>query len=203
MPTSIETLDPDSDVLTALLTMKPRTRASMFHSIIGSLRPERVSDTRPTASSPTAARTSTAVGVGAGRSAPTTASRRTPQAIREVPPDPASKHLTPRRRRAPARAAPLGAELVRRPGSTGRAVQRMIASHHATPRTRHARDPGRPPGRVRPLRPDSRTCPRPSSPRPAAGCSTPSAAPPVRCTSPPRRSRGGSPRGSRASPARP
>ncbi len=41
MPTSIETLDPNSEVLQALLTMKPREDV-IFHSIIGSLNPDGV-----------------------------------------------------------------------------------------------------------------------------------------------------------------
>lgn len=41
MPTSIDTLDPDSEVLQALLTMKPKDDVA-FHSIIGSLNPDGV-----------------------------------------------------------------------------------------------------------------------------------------------------------------
>ena len=44
MPTSIETLDPKSDVLSALLSMKPRDGV-IFHSIIGSLTPDGVRKT--------------------------------------------------------------------------------------------------------------------------------------------------------------
>ena len=46
-PTSIETLDPDSPILTALLNMQPPPppAAAKFHSIIGSLRPSGVDKT--------------------------------------------------------------------------------------------------------------------------------------------------------------
>ena len=44
MPTSIETLDPKSDVLSALLSMKPRDGV-IFHSIIASLTPDGVRKT--------------------------------------------------------------------------------------------------------------------------------------------------------------
>jgi pimeloyl-ACP methyl ester carboxylesterase len=46
-PTSIETLDPDSPVLSALLAMQPPAAASSakFHSIIGSLRPSGIDKT--------------------------------------------------------------------------------------------------------------------------------------------------------------
>ncbi len=44
MPTSIETLDPNSDVLAALLAMKPGDGV-IFHSIIGSLNPDGVRKT--------------------------------------------------------------------------------------------------------------------------------------------------------------
>jgi pimeloyl-ACP methyl ester carboxylesterase len=44
LPTSIETLSPDSDILTALNKMKPNPGVA-YHSIIGSLRPEGVEHT--------------------------------------------------------------------------------------------------------------------------------------------------------------
>ncbi|GIW87329.1 MAG: hypothetical protein KatS3mg108_1653 [Isosphaeraceae bacterium] len=44
LPTSIETLDPDSPILEALLRMSPNPE-TRFHSIIGSLRPDRVEST--------------------------------------------------------------------------------------------------------------------------------------------------------------
>ena len=55
LPTSIETLEPDSPILTALLAMQPPPppAAVKFHSIIGSLRPTG-STRRPTAWFPTA-----------------------------------------------------------------------------------------------------------------------------------------------------
>ena len=81
LPTSIETLEPDSPILTALLNMKPPPppAAAKFHSIIGSLRPTGVDKTTDGVVPYRSAHIKTASSSTNASCARTTASRRTPR----------------------------------------------------------------------------------------------------------------------------